>query len=107
MMRFRGPLEPGWHHPGWYELLGWLLPTLFFIALVALVVWAVIRLTESGRLSATAGAYSPWAPRADAALEQVRIRYARGEISRDEFVQLSGDLGAPPGEPGSPPDQVG
>jgi ribose/xylose/arabinose/galactoside ABC-type transport system permease subunit len=56
MMRFREPLEPVWRHSGWHEVLGWLLPPLFFIALIALAVWVVIRLTGPGR-SVAAGGY--------------------------------------------------
>ncbi len=106
MVRFRGPLEPGWHHSGWHELLGWLLPTLFFIALVALAVWAVIRLTGPGRPAAAAPALGPPVMRTDSALEQVRLRYARGEISREEFVQLSDDLGGPVAGQAPPTDQA-
>jgi uncharacterized membrane protein len=36
----------------------------------------------------------------DAAVEFVRMRYARGEIDRDEFVRISTDLGAPSPAPG-------
>ena len=71
------------------HVLAWL----FFFLLLALVIvalaWLVLRLT--GRLpeqrpvaAATGG---------DAALETVRMRYARGEIDHDEFARLTAGLG--------------
>ena len=35
------------------------------------------------------------APRTDQALEVVRLRYARGEITRDDYVRFVADLGGP------------
>jgi uncharacterized membrane protein len=40
--------------------------------------------------------------RPDAALKEVRLRYARGEMSREEFAQRSRDLGGNPTEPIDP-----
>jgi len=34
-------------------------------------------------------------PPRDAAVEEVRIRYARGELGRDDFAQRMRDLGSP------------
>ena len=42
----------------------------------------------------------------DEALATLRMRYARGEVSRDEFLQASDDLGAPVPPP-VPPAPVG
>jgi hypothetical protein len=39
----------------------------------------------------------------DAALQQLRLRYARGELTRTDFLQAATDLGAPMPPP-SPPD---
>jgi uncharacterized membrane protein len=33
-------------------------------------------------------------------------RYARGELKRDEYLQLLDDLGAPPGENDAPPENA-
>ncbi len=104
MTRFPGPMEPGWHHSGWYDVLGWLLPTMFLVALIALGVWAVLRLAGPGRPATPASGYVPKTNRMDPALEQVRLRYARGEMSRDEFLQLTADLGGRSGDPGPPTD---
>jgi hypothetical protein len=39
----------------------------------------------------------------DPALAALRLRYARGELSREEFLRTSADLGAPPPADGPPP----
>jgi putative membrane protein len=73
-------------HGGW-PLFG-ILPLLLMLVLIAVAVWAVLRVT--GRSSvAVAGPVA----RVDPALEEIRLRYARGEIGREEFVQRSHDLG--------------
>ena len=35
-----------------------------------------------------------------------RTRYARGELTREEYLQLLGDLGAPPGEKETTPENA-
>lgn len=89
-------------HDGWW-FFG-LAPLLFMLLLIALAVWAVMRVT--GRSSAAAA--GPVA-RIDPALEEVRLRYARGEMDREEYVQRARDLGGSvrdlegptPGSPGA------
>jgi putative membrane protein len=95
-------------HPGWLDVLSWLVPLLFFVAVVALVVWAVLRLT-SRRDGPAWGAPSWRVPsRHDAALDTVRLRYARGEITREEYTSMVIDLGGqPPYAPGEPPSGAG
>lgn len=87
------------HHGWWWGFWGHLIPFLFFVALIALVVWAVLRLSARTYVPAVAaaGVAPAPAPRRDPALEEVRLRYARGEMSREEFVQRSQDLGGGPG----------
>jgi putative membrane protein len=82
-------------HGGW-PLFG-LVPFLLMLVLVAVAVWAVLRVTGRGS-AAVAGPVA----RVDPALEEVRLRYARGEINREEFVQRSRDLGDRSPTPGSP-----
>jgi uncharacterized membrane protein len=69
----------------------WLVLFLLFVALIAFAVYSLVRLTRGSSASSAVAA-----PRSDAALESVRMRYARGEIDRDEFVRVTTDLGAPP-----------
>ncbi len=93
-------------HDGWF-LLGGLIPLLLLAVLIGVAVWAVIRFTGRGRpMAATNG--PTLAPAPDGALEEVRLRYARGEITREEFVQRFRDLGgAEPPAPTPPPPDAG
>ncbi len=80
-----------WHH-GWTNGfggtammgVGFLLWLLIIAGVVALVVWAVR--ASSGR-SPGGSSHEP------DALEIARRRYARGEISKEQFEQLKHDLG--------------
>jgi putative membrane protein len=73
---------------------GWpILGIAMFLILISVVVWAVLRITRAEARPAFAG--GPPTPRADGALDEVRLRYARGEMTRDEFVQRFADLGGP------------
>jgi hypothetical protein len=85
--------------PGRFDsvgLLEWLIPLLLFAVLVGVAVYALLVLLR--RPSVGQAEY----PVGDQAIEQVRLRYARGEIGREDFVRLTTDLGgAPPG--GIPP----
>ena len=97
-------------HPGhpWF----WLLVVVAVAAATVLIVWLIVRrrpVPSSG--SAPYGAPpAPYgttvAPHADPALEQARLRYARGEVSREEYLRIVADLGGtpPPAAPaGAPP----
>jgi putative membrane protein len=76
-----------------FGIFGLLLPLLWVLLVVGLVVWAV----RSAKPSSPAAL-----PPADAALQELRLRYARGELTREEFVQRNADLGggAQPPPPG-------
>lgn len=97
---------PGLHHgPG---VFAW-----FFLALLAaLVVLGVIALVRmwshpQGRFTHVQPGPPPTPP-VDPALTELRVRYARGEISWEDYVKRAGDLGYPVyggagREPGAPP----
>ena len=72
----------GYQGMGWWMLFGSLWMILFWGAIVALVVWGIKVLTRSETPSAT---------RRDP-LDIARERYAKGEISREEFEQMKKDL---------------
>jgi putative membrane protein len=65
---------------GWWMLMG----TVWFVFFWAAFLWALTRLLSSTGREREA--------RADAPLEIAKRRYARGEISRDEFERLRRDL---------------
>lgn len=72
---------------------------LFFLMLLVLsaAIGGVLALaTRSGNRGSAPG--GPWAPPAplNRAIEELDIRYARGEIERDEYLQRRADLSQPP-----------
>lgn len=75
-------------HPGF-----WLLCLVLLALLFAVAVYGLLRLSGRGPTGTTPAGRPPTG---DAALESVRLRYARGEIDRDEFTRVSTDLGGPP-----------
>ena len=66
----------GYGMMGAFGWLGMLTMLLFWVGIIALVVWALINLFPAGQISVEPDA-----------LEILKRRYARGEISREEFVQ--------------------
>jgi putative membrane protein len=66
---------------GWWMLLGGLWMVIFWGAIIGLIVWGISRLTGRGGHT---GDTSP--------LDAAKKRYARGEITREEFEQIKKDL---------------
>ena len=72
---------------GWWMLFG----SIFWVAIIALVVFVVVRAFGSdGRASARPAGESGTAP--DSALEIARRRYAAGELSEDDFRRMMENL---------------
>ena len=94
---------PG-HYGAWPARPG-LLAWLFMLVLVAVAVAAIIALPRAGRarhdVPPAAPPRPPFPAADDAALREVRLRYARGELDREEFLAKLADLGGSPA--GSPP----
>ncbi len=82
----------GWMHDmmgwgGWMFPWGWIL----VLVLVAVIIYAV---AGRGRLT-TSGRYRPYARDeqvSEPPLEILKKRYAKGEISREEFEQMKRDI---------------
>ncbi len=72
----------GYGMMGWYGLIGLLFNALIIAGVVVLVVWAVRRFSIPGNHLA-----SGQTPR-----EIVQTRYARGEITREQYQQMLDDL---------------
>ena len=62
---------------GWWWLFGGLWMVVFWGGIIALIVWGIKKLTERG---GTASKNDP--------LDMAKERYAKGEISREEFEQI-------------------
>ena len=93
----RGFVDRDW---GW-GFFGGIIPMVLLLLLIGVAVWAIVRATTRGPTVVQTS--TPAAPviLRDGALEEVRLRYARGELTREEFVQRSRDLGASLPEPAS------
>ena len=88
----------GWHMGGGTGVIGILLGLLFMLAVAAavvlFVVWLVRMASGGGRMPAHhMGMLSP----RDLAAQ----RYARGEITREQYLQILADLGGGPPAPGA------
>lgn len=74
---------------GWYEGMGWwmtfggIISILFFGAIIALIVWGIRKYSDGGGSSSQ--------PKGSA-MDIAKERYAKGEISKEEFEQIKKDL---------------
>ncbi len=66
---------------GWWWVFGGLWLVVFWGGLIALIVWGIKKLTERGDSI----------PKRNP-LDMAKERYAKGEISREEFEQIKKDL---------------
>jgi uncharacterized membrane protein len=100
---------PGWeHHAGDEHALWWFFMFLVFALLVGVIAALAFRWL-AGRQQASAAALPSGAGGvgyADDALNIVRLRYARGEIDRDQFLQATADLGGGGTYPEPPPSEA-
>jgi len=82
----------GFHHPG---VFGWL----FFAVIVALLIVGIVLLVRLWSSPRGHGSWSHTAamppPGVDPAVTELRIRYARGDMTWAEYVQRSANLGYP------------
>jgi putative membrane protein len=66
---------------GGWGIFGIVMMVVFWIAIIALVVWGIKRFTQETTTSTSNGA-----------LDIAKERYAKGEISKEEFEQIKRDL---------------
>ena len=99
-MRFFGPGGPYYQEPS----LWWLHALFSFLIVVALVVGVVFIV----RLLLTRPTWWRGHPPRHPALDELDLRYARGEVSREEYLQRRADLlGAGGPQPPFPPSGPG
>lgn len=98
----------------WVGVVGLIL----FAALIGSVVWLAMSLARRPpvvhRYPGPGPGWYGWAPPRNPALEELDVAYARGQVSREEYMQRRADLtgwgpppGGPGGVPGPPPGPVG
>ena len=73
------------HNAGWWLVPWGVVMVAFWVGVVALVFWAISRLVRRG------GPEHGTPVRQDP-LEVVKLRYARGEITKEQFDQIKKDL---------------
>lgn len=84
---------PEWGDGPWWWVLGWFVLPVLLAVLGCVAIWLVTRASYDRPRAPTSGpGWASPAPSSDPAPEQVRLRYARGEIDRDEFLNLSREL---------------
>lgn len=66
---------------GWWMIFGGLLMLIFWGGLIALIVWGITRLSRRNDSAPKSGP-----------LDIAKERYAKGEISREEFEQIKKGL---------------
>jgi putative membrane protein len=67
---------------GWWMILGSIWMLLFWGGLIILVIWGIKKLSQKGGGGGEA----------KSALDIARERYARGEITKEQFEQMKKDL---------------
>lgn len=95
-------------HFGRFGVFGGLLFIILLGAFIGLIIWAFVRLaSEHHSVPMGPGGGMPgaaWGPPGDDALNTARVRYARGELTREQYFQVVGDLTAGRfAAPGFPP----
>jgi putative membrane protein len=79
-------------HTMWWPFAGmWIFPLIFF-AVVILAVFLFAGRWGCGRSWCGMGRHHGEEGKSDSALEILKQRYARGELSRDEFEQMKKDI---------------
>ncbi len=66
---------------GWWWVFGGVFMLLFWVGLIVLIVWGVMKIVRGGGS----------APKSEP-LDIAKERYAKGEISKEEFEQIKKDL---------------
>ncbi len=88
MMGGYGMMGPGMM--GGWGRLGVLLTLLFWLLVIGGGIWLIVTLTRRGSAITTLGPGGT----AQTPLDILKMRYARGEINKEQFEEMKRDLGA-------------
>jgi len=81
----------GFHGFSWLGMiLGWVFTAAVVVGLVLLIIWAVRRTGTSSHNNPP----QPVASQGLSAKDVAQMRYAKGEITREEYQQILSDLGS-------------
>ncbi len=70
--------------------LGWLFMLAFWVLAIGGIVWLVVALVQNAQRSAAGGGLAL----RQTPLDVLKTRYAKGEISKEQFEEMRRDLGA-------------
>ncbi len=74
---------------GWNPL-GWIVPLAFWGLLIGGIVLVVVSLARNSRASSTTALQPP--ARVESPLDILKARYARGEITKEQYAEIKKDL---------------
>ncbi len=87
-MYYAGPYWYGWY--GWG--IGWIVQAIIGILIFAFFLWIILRVVRSFRWNHVYRHYRRWWYDDEDAFEILRERYAKGEISKEEYERIKADL---------------
>lgn len=74
--------------------IGMLLMVLFWVLIIGGAVWLVVMLARGSQGQSAPRALMPSAPSGQTPLDILKERYAKGEITQDQFEEMKRSLGA-------------
>lgn len=74
--------------------IGMLAMVLFWVLIIGGGVWLVVTLSRGNQGQPIPGALTAGAPAGQAPLDTLKARYAKGEITKEQFEEMKRDLGA-------------
>ncbi len=74
--------------------IGMLLMVLFWVAVIGGGIWLVMTLARGGQGHSAPRSLMPGAPAGETPLDILKARYAKGEITKEQFEAMRHDLGA-------------
>lgn len=73
---------------------GMLMMVLFWVLIIGGAVWLVVALVRASQGQSMPRALMPSAPAGQTPVDILKERYAKGEITKEQFDQMKRDLGA-------------
>ena len=73
--------------------IGMLLMVLFWVLIIGGGVWLVVTLVRGNQQQLTSRSLIPSAPAGQTPLDVLKTRYAKGEITKEQFEEIRRDLG--------------